>query len=313
MARPPAIPEIPANLPQKGEVIAGKYLIEDVLGAGGMGIVVAARHIGLNQRVAIKLLLHASVQVPEAAERLIREARAISSIRSEHVARVHDVGRLDTGSPYMVMEYLGGTHLGRLIRARTRLPVIDAVDCILQAGEAIAEAHALGIVHRDLKPSNLYVVALPDRSLCIKVLDFGLSKVNVGDGKQLTETGVVAGSPQYMSPEQMQSLKHVDHRADIWSLGVILYYAIAGKRPFEGNTIPAVWASIVSAPVASLQPQAPPALDALIQRCFEKDPNKRVQNMAELAQGLAPFGSSRGARSVAWIMSALSGAPRHLG
>jgi serine/threonine protein kinase len=310
MARPPAIPEIPAGLPQKGEVIAGRYLIEDVLGAGGMGIVVAARHLGLNQRVAIKLLLHASVQVPEAAERLVREARAISAIRSEHVARVYDVARLDTGSPYMVMEYLGGTHLGRLIRARGKLPVMDAVDCILQAGEAIAEAHAMGIIHRDLKPSNLFVVALADRSLCIKVLDFGLSKVNVGDGKRLTETGVVAGSPQYMSPEQMQSLKHSDHRADIWSLAVILYYAIAGRRPFEGSTIPAVWTSIVSAPVASLQPEVPPALDALILRCFQKDPDKRVQSVAELAQGLAPFASSRGARSVAWIMNASGGGPR---
>jgi serine/threonine-protein kinase len=307
MAHPSGIP-MPPGLPRSGEVVDGRYLIEEPIGAGGMGVVVAARHLALDQRVAIKFILCAGAEAPEANERLLREARALGAIRSEHVARVHDVGRLPSGAPYMVMEYLVGTDLGRLRRARGRLPVSDAVDAILQAGEAIAEAHALGIVHRDLKPSNLFVIARPDRTLCVKVLDFGLSKAIDPDGKQLTSTGHVAGSPQYMAPEQMQSLKYVDHRADIWSLGVVLFYMISGHRPFEGKSIAMMWAAIRASPPPSLRalcPEVPPALDMLVRRCLERDPKRRVQNLAELARGLAPFASSRGQLSVEYVVRAL--------
>ena len=306
-------PAIPPDLPQRGEVVDGKYVIEDVLGAGGVGIVVAARHLLLGQRVAIKFLLKSSAPDAEAAERLVREARAVSAIRSDHVTRVLDVGRLPAGAPYMVMEHLVGTDLGRLRRARGTFPPSDAVDAILQAGEAIAEAHTLGIVHRDLKPSNLFVVARPDRSLSVKVLDFGLSKITHDRGGRLTATGVVAGSPQYMAPEQMQSLKDVDHRADIWSIGVILYYLMAGRRPYEGKTIPVIWAGILGGPppaLRSIAPSVPPALEAIVSRCLERDPSRRVQSLAELAPALAPFGSERGRASVAWIIRASEKATR---
>ena len=307
MARPSAIP-MPPGLPRSGEVVDGRYLIEEPIGAGGMGVVVAARHLALGQKVAIKFILHAGAEDPDASERLLREARALGSIRSEHVARVLDVGRLPSGAPYMVMEHLVGTDLGRLRRARGRLPISDAVDAVLQAGEAVAEAHALGIVHRDLKPGNLFVIARPDRTLCVKVLDFGLSKAIDPGGKQLTSTGHVAGSPQYMAPEQMQSLKYVDQRADIWSLGVVLFYLISGRRPFEGKTIAMVWAAICASPpppLSSLCPQVTPALDAVVRRCLDPDPDRRVQDLAELAYGLAPFASSRGQLSVHYIARAL--------
>src|ERR1700722_12659999 len=183
MARPSAIPT-PPGLPKRGEVLDGRYVIEEPIGAGGMGVVVTARSLALGQRVAIKFLLEVGGD-PDGSERLLREARALGSIRSEHVARVLDVGRLPSGAPYMVMEHLVGTDLGRLRRARGRLPVADAVDAVLQAGEAIAEAHALGIVHRDLKPANLYVIARRDRTLCVKVLDFGLSLASQGEDRRL--------------------------------------------------------------------------------------------------------------------------------
>ncbi|APR83540.1 Serine/threonine-protein kinase pkn3 [Minicystis rosea] len=302
---------IPPNLPQQGDVVAGKYRLEEVLGVGGVGIVVAARHAVLGQRVAIKFLLHPAAQAPEDAERLLREARAISMIKSDHVARVLDVDRLPSGAPFMVMEYLAGTDLGRLRRARGRLPPSDAVDAVLQACEPLAEAHAMGIVHRDLKPQNLFVVARPDRSLSIKVIDFGIAKIERDRGGRLTAMGVVAGSPQYMAPEQMQSLKLVDHRADIWSLGVILYYLMSGRRPYEGSSIGAVWAAMLTTPappLRSLCPAVPPGLEAVVMRCLERNPAQRVQDLVELSRGIAPFGSERGRRSVDWVLHALGNA-----
>jgi serine/threonine-protein kinase len=301
MAKAPALPH---DLPQPGEILDGRYQIEESIGAGGFGIVVAARHVTLGQRVAIKFMFGQFARDPDAQERLLREARAARSIKSEHVARVLDLGRLPNGAPYMVMEYLAGTSLGNLLRARGRLPVSDAVDAVLQAGEPVAEAHALGIVHRDLKPSNLFVIARPDRSLAIKVLDFGLAKAGITGGKAITETGYVAGSPQYMAPEQMRSLKHVDHRADLWSMGVILYYLVAGRRPFEGQNVALVWAEIVRgppAPLSSIAPRVPPALEAVIRRCLVTDPAQRIQSMAELAEALAPFASARGRASAEYI------------
>ena len=301
---------IPFGLPQAGEVLAGRYRVESVIGAGGMGVVVAASRLDGGGGVAVKFLTHGSAREPEAGERLIREARALASIRSEHVARVYEVGLLPNGAPFMVMEHLAGTDLGRLRRVHGTFPIADAVDAILQAGEAVAEAHALGIVHRDLKPANLFVVARPDRSLCVKVLDFGLSKVPAG--KVLTMTGLVAGSPQYMAPEQMRSLKHVDERADIWSLGVILYYLLSGQRPFEGQSMPVVWANIVAGPPRSLceiRPEVSSVLDDVVRRCLAREPEERVRDLAELAHGLAPFASTRGRTSVDWIRRALMGGP----
>jgi len=302
-----SLPTIPVGLPQKGELLAGKYRIEDVLGAGGMGIVVSARHLASGTPVAIKFVINVQSPSPEAAARLTREAQVIGALRSEHVVRLYEVGVLPNGLPFMVMEHLRGTHLGRLLEVRGPFPVREAVDCILQAGEAIAEAHALGVVHRDLKPENLFVVALPDRSLSIKVLDFGLSKVGDALGFGVTSTDAVAGSPRFMAPEQMNSLKHVDARADLWSIGVILFLLLSGHVPYEGSTLVSVGVSIIRTelpPLGSLRADVPASLDAAVRRCLQRNLAQRVQSVAELAQELAPFASARGAASAASILRA---------
>ncbi|MFT3771206.1 MAG: protein kinase [Minicystis sp.] len=297
------------GLPQKGDVIAGKLQVEDVLGAGGMGVVVAARHLVLRQRVAVKFLLpHASRQ-PEATARFVREAQAAVAIQSEHVARVLDVGTMADGAPYMVMEFLAGTDLGKLLKRSGPPPIADAVDYVLQAGEAIAEAHTLGIVHRDLKPGNLFLTSRPEGTPLVKVLDFGLSKMTLGDDAvpetSLTASHVVMGSPHYMSPEQVRSLKYVDWRTDVWALGVILYELLTGRRPFTGTSLPAVSASIVldtPKPLRSLRPDAPPGLEAAVLACLAKDREHRTQSVAALAQAIAPFAPARAWGSVERIV-----------
>src|SRR5258706_2580107 len=204
---------------REGEILAGKYRVERVLGVGGMGVVVAATHIQLEERVAIKFLIKDALASGEAVARFAREARAAVKIKSEHVARVIDVGTLETGAPYMVMEYLEGGDLSQVLQSRGSLPMEEAVEYVLQACEAIAHAHVLGIVHRDLKPANLFLIRRPDGTNAIKVVDFGISKVMPGKGSSsdnaMTRTRAVMGSPLYMSPEQMTSTRDVDGRTDI--------------------------------------------------------------------------------------------------
>jgi serine/threonine protein kinase len=288
------------GLPKAGELLASKYQIGEVLGVGGMGVVMAGTHVALRQRVAVKFLTSDARDVPGASARFMREAQAVVAIQSEHVTRVFDVGTLPSGAPYIVMEYLSGTNFGKLLKARGEgLPVAEAVDLVLQAAEALAEAHGLGIVHRDLKPSNLFLTTRPDGTPLVKVLDFGLLKlVNQADGsgsdEELTATSLVAGSPSYMSPEQIRSLKHVDARTDLWSLGVIFYELLTGQRPFRGEGWAATCVSIAlnaPDPMRAFRNDVPEALDALVQRCLEKDLAKRVQNVGELAEGLEPFAS----------------------
>lgn len=207
-----------------GDVLAGKYRVDAVLGVGGMGIVVAATHLQLEQKVALKFLLPAAIQSPEAVERFLREGRAAVRLKSQNVAKVTDVGTLENGAPYMVMEFLHGADLAAVMAERGLLPVAEAVSYVLQACEAIAEAHSLGIVHRDLKPQNLFVTRKVDGRPLIKVLDFGISKsMDTQSGLSLTRTSSIMGSPLYMSPEQMRSSKNVDQRSDIWAIGVVLY------------------------------------------------------------------------------------------
>src|SRR5689334_13093473 len=232
---------------KEGDLLAGKYRVERVLGAGGMGVVVAAHHIALDEKVAIKLLLPEALSNPEAVSRFAREARAAVKIKNEHVARVIDVGSLDTGAPYMVMEYLEGSDLGDWVKQHGNLPVEQAVEFLLQACEAIAEAHGAGIVHRDIKPANLFVIMRADGLQSVKVLDFGISKVtpkgSVSD-MGYTKTSTVMGSPLYMSPEQMESTKDVDTRTDIWALGVVLYELLTGNLPFLAESMPELIARI---------------------------------------------------------------------
>jgi len=280
----------------EGQIVAGKYRIERRLGEGGMGIVVAARHLDLGTRVALKLM-RGSERGDQA--RFLREAQAASRLESEHVARVTDVGRTGDGSPYMVMEYLNGVDLAVRLREGGPLPIAKAVDYVLQACKAIAEAHALGIVHRDLKPSNLFLVTRRDGSEIVKVLDFGISKMTkpleeASRDITMTDARVVLGSIAYMSPEQLQASSQVDARSDIWSLGIVLYELLTGARPFDGDSAAVVGARIAAAEPPRLRerlPTAPASLEATVLRCLEKRPEQRFADLGELARALAPHGA----------------------
>ncbi|WP_437996620.1 protein kinase [Sorangium sp. So ce185] len=296
----PQQPAVPSGVPVPGDVLAGKYRIERVLGAGGMGVVLAAWHLVLERRVAVKFLLPEAAALPDASARFLREARAAAALDGQHIARVLDVGTLDSGAAYMVLEHLVGDDLGHVLQTRGPLPLAEAADYLLQACEAIAEAHARGIIHRDLKPKNLFLTRRPDGTPLLKVLDFGLSKfVATGDSVKeasLTATGLIMGSIHYMSPEQIRSLKFAHVRTDIWALGVILYRMLTGRHPFEGDSVTAVTAAIMMdtpVSVTVLRPDVPPAVAALVSRCLVKDPNARVQSVTEIARVLAPFGTHR--------------------
>lgn len=280
---------------QEGDLLAGKYRVEKVLGFGGMGVVVSAFRGDLEQRVAVKFLSQAAAERPDAAERFRREARAAAKIRSEHVARVLDVGTLDTGLPYMVMEFLEGNDIAEELRRLERLPILDAVEFILQAIEALAEAHAAGVVHRDLKPGNLFLAHRADGSRRVKVLDFGISKALSGSSVEelsLTKTAALIGSPLYMAPEQMRSAKDVDTRADIWSLGAMLYEMLTGQPPYLGESIPQLCAALLHdepIPLRQHRPEIPEGLEQAVLRCLMKDRNHRFPTVFELGRALLPF------------------------
>jgi serine/threonine protein kinase len=286
-----------AAVVQEGDVIAGKYRVDRILGRGGMGIVVAARHIQLDEKVALKFLLPAALSNPEALGRFAREARAAVKIKSEHVARIIDIGELENGLPYMVMEYLEGSDLSTWLAGRGPLEVEQAVAFLLQACEALAEAHALGIVHRDLKPSNLFLATRPSGPPIVKVLDFGISKsaFSASQGPITTTSGII-GSPLYMSPEQMHSSRTIDGRSDIWALGVVLYELLARKPPFPGKSLPELITSVLHREPDSLcaaRSDVSPAFEKAVNRCLAKDPVDRFANVGEMAAALAPFGPPR--------------------
>jgi hypothetical protein len=300
---------------REGDVLAGKYRVDKVLGVGGMGVVVAAHHIQLDDRVAIKFLLPETLGNGDAVMRFAREARAAVKIKSEHVARVTDVGTMENGAPYMVMEYLEGADLSAWISERGQLPVELAVDLVLQACEAIAEAHALGIVHRDLKPANLFVARLPGGMQSVKVLDFGISKLTgfsaSGGESSQTKTSALLGSPLYMSPEQMRSSKDVDARGDIWAIGVILYELLTASAPLIADSMPELIFKIVDSapvPLSQLRPDVPPGLQDVIFRCIEKDRARRFQTVGDLAGALAPFAPRKSRTSIDRIVQVMQAA-----
>jgi serine/threonine-protein kinase len=288
-------PKVPLPVPE-GHLLAGKYRIEKVIGAGGMGVVVAAIHVHLGQRVAIKFLLPHAATEEQTLIRFAREARALARIESEHVGRVIDVGVLDTGEPYMVLECLSGRNLAELVARRGALEIGEAVSYVVQACQAMVEAHALGIIHRDLKPENLFLAERADGSRIIKVIDFGISKLSTDEtafeAKPVTTSSAMVGSPLYMSPEQLRSARDVDVRTDIWSLGVTLYELLTTEGPFRWSTLPELCAAILKdtpRPLRQLRPEVPAALEAVVMRCLEREPALRPASAAELARDLRPF------------------------
>jgi serine/threonine-protein kinase len=291
-----------------GQLVADKYRIDHVIGAGGMGVVLAATHLVLGQPVAIKVLRDANA---EAIARFQREARLIVRLKSDHVARVFDVGTLDDDTPYYVMERLEGEDLSQVLAKRGLLPVEQAVDYVLEACEAVAEAHTLGVVHRDLKPANLFVARGAGGRGSVKVLDFGISKTVVEGAEpgQLTNEGVALGSPGYMAPEQIVSSRDVDARADIYSLGAILYRLTSGANPYEGESLMSVLAAMASAPLTPLTSIAdvPRDFAQIVELCLAREPDSRPGSIAELAKALARFGSRRAHASLEQILATMGG------
>ncbi len=283
------------KLPTKGDVVGEKYVIEKVVGRGGMGAVYAARHRELGHQVAIKVLF---TEHGDEGARFLREAQTCARLSSDNITRVFDVGRLASGAPFLVMELLQGSDLSGLGTP----PVSVAVGYVLQACAGVAEAHAAGVVHRDLKLQNLFLTTRADGTPQVKVLDFGISKRVRGgaaeggvDEVSLTTTESFLGSPLYMSPEQLRDSKDVDGRTDIWSLGVILYRLLTGKAPFPGTSLPAVALAIAMekpAVPSSLRADIPPGLDAVILRCLQKDRAHRYGTIGELMAALRPFAFS---------------------
>jgi len=294
----PAARSIAPPPPPNGELIAGKYRVESLIGEGGRGTVLAARHEVLDLSVALKLLSPTFARDPAMVERFAREARRAAILKSEHVARITDVGTLENGQPYIATELLRGEDLEQRGKRLGRLPVPQAVDFVLQALEAMAHAHAAGIVHRDLKPSNLFLALRPDGREVIKVLDFAsgqLVGVGAGDGDASSPAGDrVLGSPGCMAPEQIGSASKIDHRADIWAIGVILYDLLTEQLPFPGGTAGEMLDNILTGsapPLQALRPEAPAELETALDRCLQRDPEKRFASVHELASALAPHGS----------------------
>jgi serine/threonine-protein kinase len=288
-----------------GGVIGGRFRIDDILGVGGMGIVVAATHLDLRNRVAIKLMRDELLDSPAIIERFMREARAVVQLHTEHVCKVLDVARLTTGAPYIVMELLQGIDLARTILSRPLATTI-AVEYVMQACIALAEAHAAGIVHRDLKPANLFVTRRRDGRPLIKVLDFGIAKPGAGSDAGLTHTRVMLGSPGYMSPEQLESPRDVDARTDIWALGVTLYQLLSARLPFSAPSQTEVAIKIAGEPPAPID--LDPALGAILGRCLEKTPDQRYRDVRALVADLIPFGGPA-ARRIANKVDEIARAP----
>jgi serine/threonine-protein kinase len=303
-------------LPPPGALLANKYRLDRVLGEGGMGVVYDGQHLILGQRVAIKFLRPEQANDESAIARFLHEARAAATLRSQQAVRILDIDTSAQGAPYIVMERLHGTALDVLLDREKRLPVTLAVDYVLQACEALAEAHAAGIVHRDLKPANLFLTARSDGAPLVKVLDFGISKTldpAVQGRAALTGPGVSLGSPEYMSPEQVRNSGTVDARTDIWSLGIILYELTSGRVPFEGETVPHLFSVIMSStpvPVTQVRSDVPSGLEEVIQHCLVRDLDARIQDVGVLAARLAPFGSPGALEAAARVQRTLEAPPR---
>ena len=292
-AREPEQITVPAGL-HEGVLVAGKYRVGKPLGVGGMGLVLAAVHEALGTHVALKVIHKDSLRDASIAARFVQEGRAAAQLKSDHVVRVHDLGTLDDGTPFLAMERLEGVDLGCLLDEKKRLDVDSAIEIVRQTCDALGEAHALGIVHRDLKPQNLFLVQRAGRPLQVKVLDFGIAKILSQEQFQLqiaTHSTAIMGSPVYMAPEQMRAAKAADGRSDLWSLGVIFYQLLAGRVPFEAESLPELCARVLTstAPPLDASLGLPPGLAEVVLRCLENEPNQRFATAEQLVEALTPF------------------------
>jgi eukaryotic-like serine/threonine-protein kinase len=286
-------PETSALPIAQGQIIAERYLVGEVLGGGGMGVVCAGTHVLLGTPVAIKLIHPELKDDHEAMQRFVNEARATAALKGEHIARVFDVGLLPSGEPFLVMEQLEGLSLDDYLRGRGPVGQAEAIAIALQVCEGLAEAHAAGLVHRDIKPANLFLARRPDGQSSVKILDFGIAKQPVRtDDPGLTNPGKSLGSPWYMSPEQMVNPAGVDQRGDVWSIGVLLFELLTSRVPFDGESVPQVCATVLTASPprpSEIRADVAPELDAVVLRCLEKEPERRFASVSELAQALLPF------------------------
>ena len=282
---------------RSGDIVAERYRVGPVIGAGGMGIVYKAQHVELGTPVAIKVIRPDIAQNSSLWRRFAREARALAALHNKHVVRVHDAGTLPSGLRYLVMELLDGTDLRRLISQRGAVPVPEAVDYALQVCSALGDAHRLHIIHRDIKPENIFLARFRVSDPTIKLLDFGVARF-LDDAGQLTVPGRGVGSPRYLSPEQLQNPGSADQRSDLWGVGLLLYELISGRSPFEEMNTAQVCLTIVQGPIPPIGercPGLPPALATAIMRCLELDPARRFQSADELSAALEPFSSRHAA------------------
>jgi serine/threonine-protein kinase len=276
-----------------GDVVAERYQVESVIGAGGMGIVYEAKHLGLGTKVALKVIRPDIAQNSSLWKRFAREARALGALHNKHVVRVHDAGTLPSGLRYLVMELLLGTDLRRLLQEGGPMPVQRAVDYVLQVCSALGDAHRLHIIHRDIKPENIFLARFRACEPTIKLLDFGVARF-LDDGGQLTMPGSGVGSPRYLSPEQVQTPNSIDQRSDLWGVGLLLYELLTGLSPFAGLNTAQVCLAICQGPITpveSLRRDIPAGLVRVINRCLEIDAARRFASADELSAALEPFSS----------------------
>jgi serine/threonine-protein kinase len=274
-----------------GLVIAGKYRLEAQIGRGSMGTVYRAVHLTLGQRVAIKLISTEHSQSPEARKRFSIEAKAAAKLRSRHVVQVYDDGETLEGNPYIVLEYLEGETLEQRLERERDISLLDSARIVSHVGRALARAHAQGIVHRDLKPANIFLVKSDDDDVgwLAKVLDFGIAKLDGHGEKGTTQAGTVLGTPLFMSPEQVRGASSVDHRADLYSLGMCLFHMLTGDFAHYSPNYSEILVGICTQPLPLLRakaPWVPESVEVWFQRACAKEPLERFQSADEMTEAL---------------------------
>jgi eukaryotic-like serine/threonine-protein kinase len=292
---PETAPQGTPRDPLIGSVLQGRYLVRQRIGKGGMGVVYLAEHVLIRRKVAIKTLHANPPPAPAVVERFHREALAATAVGDQHIVDVTDMGQLEDGAYYLVMEYLEGADLAFTVASEGPLPIARAVRIVMQLCDALTAVHAAGIVHRDLKPENLFLIERQGEPDFVKVLDFGVCKLTQahdGSFHRLTGTGAALGTPHFMAPEQIEGRSDVDHRADLYAVGGILFNALTGGAPFDAPSLPRLFMQICHDPpprLRELREDAPEQLEAIVSRTLAKDPADRYQDSQALKRALAPF------------------------